>query len=494
MSESPPRPMVVGHPGGGTGPTGGGTGGTGPTDGGTGGTGPYGRGPGGPTGGGTGPHGKGGGSGPPTGPGGGGTGPGGRGPGGGRTGPGGPGGGGKGPGGGGKGPGGGGKGPGGGGSGPGGGGSGPGGFNWPWAGWTWPTIPTTPPWAGKIGPFPSPFTMATWIRSKFYLMMGSLDGWQYNSMSRGVIALTLDVTGATTALGKTGVVIVLTDLTSGASLTLPQPVDASQIDVNAYLNYMLSDSINISVGLTGINLAGPGGYALLDETVTGFEASAGLVLPVTIPDLAVGLNVTVSSGAAAIGDMVNVTVYDPNNLEVFGTIGSMLETTSQDLKGGATSAFTVNAPSLAFFAGDTYTVNATITTPNGNLNTATASVAGSGLDSVSLSVAIAPPVSGGLPVEVVEQTEFENISVNAPVGGALVNAVATDGNGNQLTASGTTPASGLVTLVFSSVDPTQTYSIVINASLGSLNGTITLPAVSGAVLEAGTDMTTQVQI
>lgn len=486
---------MIGHPGGGTGPTGGGTGGTGP----------FGRGPGGPTGGGTGPGG--GGSGPPGGggtgpPGGGGKGPGGRGrgpphgPGGGGKGPPhGPGGGGSGPpGGGGKGPGGGGKGPGGGGTGPGGGGSGPGGFNWPWAGWTWPTIPTTPPWAGKIGPFPSPFTMATWIRSKFYLMMGSLDGWQYNSMSRGVIALTLDVTGATTALGKTGVVIVLTDLTSGASITLPQPIDAAQVDVNAYLNYMLSDSINITVGLTGINLAGPGGYALLNETVTGFEAAAGLILPIAIPDLAVGLNVTVSSGAAAIGDMVNVTVYDPNNLEVFGTIGSMLETTNQNLKGGATSAFTVNAPTLAFFAGDTYTVNATITTPNGNLNTATASVAGSGLDSVSLSVAIAPPVAGGLPVEVVEQTEFQNISVNAPVGGALVNAVATDGNGNQLTASGTTPASGLVTLVFSPVVSTQTYSIVINASLGSLNGTITLPAVSGAVLEAGTDMTTQVQI
>ncbi len=350
----------------------------------------------------------------------------------------------------------------------------------------------TPPWLKALGPFPSLFQSANWVRAKFLLAMGSLNGWSYNSITRGSVPLTIITSGDASPLQKPGYLIEVVDLTTGQRVVVPQPLDSPDMDLNAYLTYLITDEIQVTVSLIAVNLPSPTGMQLAQTTVQGQSAANGVTVDVTLPDFSSGVNVTVTSSSGAQGYPVNVNIYN-GGIEVLTQLGSMIPASS-----GSGTEFVLHAPDQVLFAADDYTVIAQITTPNGNFASAENTVTGAQLSKgISLAITIPKAVQGGLPVEVVQQQEVNNISVYVPVQGALVSATATDTNGTVLKASGTSGQGGLLTLVFSNVDSSQTYKVVVTATLPSeqgATGSATLPALSGSVLAAGTDATLQVAI
>ena len=291
-----------------------------------------------------------------------------------------------------------------------------------------------PPWATGIGPFPSVYQAANWIRAKFQLMMGDLSGWAYNSLIVKGGTVQLQVLPGTNPILPSGAWVVVGPMygPSGDTINVgnsPNQAPAFQLPASGALTLYLDAVMNVTYQYT-LNLSIRSGSTLSDpayETVTLMDTGnvlyGGIPETITLPPLVYGGRITVhvtKAGTPASGILITFAVVDTTAAETltWGTAMSLAD-------GDAVYDFTT-----AFPADDAMTISIQYNLPEGpktSLNT-TGAVLG---DGVTLSLDIGGETTKGSANSVLFQLQNSNGTAWTG-GGQVIVGLGPNVNGGQV--------------------------------------------------------------
>ncbi len=356
-----------------------------------------------------------------------------------------------------------------------------------------------PPWATGLGPFPSVFQSANWVRSKFQLMMGDLSGWAYNALivKGGVVDVTFEPSPGQTLPYILQVAVTMTDpngnviLQQIASNALATAVNGIAVDE---LTTTMNTSYQYQVEVVGYgpptpySATGPS-WVIDNGTYTGAQIYAGLNLTATVPDLAYEGRVTVSvrsSSGPVTNAPVTIAVIDVTTGGGIGLGATMGGSTLTDTTGQATFA-----QSTSFVAGDLFNVNWTIGPLYAPIKSGTNEVTGSELASGVL-VPVVLEAPGGPPVG---SADSVLVTVSVPDDPGLdltgitvgLSVVDPSTNGVIYSTNGATNSAGKVVLpITTSENWPQTITLAVSASKPLSTGKGPQPHIQGSASSSTT--------
>ncbi len=362
-----------------------------------------------------------------------------------------------------------------------------------------------PPWAKQIGPFPTLYQAANWIRAKFLLAMGSLDGWPYNTGIGTVIPVTIETSGDWSPFlnGK----LTATAMVGNKSVSASVPAISGMHDLNLYITYLLSGPVTLDLALTASNL--PFVWNLGSFGGPGAEAKAGVTFDVAAPTNFSPLKVTVTSDSWASGAPVKVTltlvsVEAPGIPTTDVGISNTWQGSMTPSSSGTDSEFLLDTDELFITGGATYQVEATIIDSSGNSHSASATITNEPL-TVGLQIPIPKPTGGGqgmFPIQVTADIPYVG-EVAVPDVTVYAEASPASGSTPLKTKSAPTDKNGRTGIGFdaSQIVSSEAYTVSLTASATytdqgktlTISGSTSFSAL-GSLLISGVDFTTALEM
>ena len=350
-----------------------------------------------------------------------------------------------------------------------------------------------------MGPFPSLFKAANWVRAKFLLLMGSTEGWPYNTGIGTVIPVTIDASGDWSAFQNPKFTVVAS--ASGKSSSVSVPAVSGLSDLNAYLTYVLAGDVTLDLSLTASNMQFT--YYLGSFEGTGYDAQTGVEFQVSAPTNFSKLSVTVTAPGWTAGLPVSVSLQ-PLSIDVLGQ-NTPLAIPPKIWKGtmllsntGTDAEFLLRETSLYVVDGVTYQITAQIIDEQGNVHKQELTMTNEEL-TTAFQFTFQPPPGGGQGlIPVVVQYDIPEVGeVHIP--GLTVKAVAVPASKSEdiTVDSPPTDDNGVTSIGFPAdkISPNTSYRVTLSTSgtyetegeTITVSGSTTFSAL-GSFLLAGTDI------